>query len=120
MDSLETTQEIVDTETEVKQNAKLLSEWIKKSKHFCVFTGAGISTSAGIPDYRGPQGTWTLKEQGVLRREGKVIDANKAIPTIAHMSLVKLMEAGFLKHIISQNCDGLHRRSGIPPQNVSF
>ena len=43
----------------------------------------------------------------------------KAYPTKCHMALVELMEKGFLKHIISQNVDGLHRKSGIPAEKLS-
>lgn len=39
----------------------------------------------------------------------------KAIPTATHMMFVKLHEEGIIKAVISQNCDGLHRRSGLPP-----
>jgi mono-ADP-ribosyltransferase sirtuin 6 len=44
---------------------------------------------------------------------------HKATPSKCHMSLVELMEKGFLKHIISQNIDGLHRKSGIPAEKIS-
>ena len=44
---------------------------------------------------------------------------HKAIPTVCHMSLVKLIEKGYLKHIISQNIDGLHRKSGVPADKIS-
>ena len=44
---------------------------------------------------------------------------HKATPSKCHMSLVELMDKGFLKHIISQNIDGLHRKSGIPADKIS-
>ncbi|KAK1466479.1 NAD-dependent deacetylase sirtuin-7 [Colletotrichum cuscutae] len=91
---------------------------IKKSKHFIAFTGAGISTSAGIPDFRGPEGAWTLRAQG-RQRTGKTTDTLQAIPTKTHMALVELQDRGILKYLVSQNCDGLHRKSGILPEKIS-
>lgn len=44
---------------------------------------------------------------------------SKAHPTKAHMSMVELMNKGYLKHVISQNTDGLHRKSGIPADKIS-
>ena len=71
-----------------------------------------------IPDFRGPEGKWTLEAQG-RTRTAKTTDSLSAIPTATHMSLVELVNRGILKYIISQNCDGLHRRSGIPPEKIS-
>lgn len=102
---------ICDEETLDKQ-ADQVATLIRNAKHFIVFTGAGISTSAGIPDFRGPQGVWTLRAQGqVAQSKTSTI---KAFPTVSHMSLVSLEKAGLLKFLISQNTDGLHRRSGFP------
>jgi len=82
------------------------------------FTGAGISTSAGIPDFRGPQGVWTLKAQGKdVSRDMK--NTCKAYPTLTHMSLVKLQNIEKMKFLISQNTDGLHRKSGIDGEMLS-
>lgn len=99
---------------EVDRKAQILADQIKNSKHFIAFTGAGVSTSAGIPDFRGPEGAWTLRAQG-RERTGKPINTLQAIPTPAHMALVELQNKGYLKYLVSQNCDGLHRRSGIAP-----
>ena len=44
----------------VGKKVELLSKWIRESKHVVFHTGAGVSTSAGIPDFRGPKGVWTL------------------------------------------------------------
>jgi NAD-dependent SIR2 family protein deacetylase len=107
-----------DTDEELEQKVDLLVEQIKRSKHFIVFTGAGISTSAGISDFRGPQGVWTLKAQGKQPKSGGT-STTKAVPTQCHMSLVALQNAGIMKYLISQNCDGLHRRSGIDPAQIS-
>jgi len=95
-----------------------MATWIKESKHFCASTGAGISTSAGIPDFRGPDGVWTLAAQG-KRRSAPTIDCIQAMPTPSHMALVQLQNVGLLKYLISQNCDGLHRKSGILPEKIS-
>jgi NAD-dependent SIR2 family protein deacetylase len=91
-----------------------LANHIKNGKHFIAFTGAGVSTSAGIPDFRGPEGAWTLRAQG-RELNFQAATTLQAIPTPTHMALVELQNRGFLKYLISQNCDGLHRRSGILP-----
>ncbi|CAG8114368.1 unnamed protein product [Penicillium olsonii] len=101
----------------VGKKAALLVKQIKQSQHFIAFTGAGISTSAGIPDFRGPNGNWTLRAQG--RPRTKHADTLTAIPTPSHMALVELQNRGILKYLVSQNCDGLHRRSGILPERIS-
>ena len=111
--------EYQESEQELTLKVRKLATLIRKSNHITVFTGAGISTSAGIPDYRGPQGTWTLQEQGIKQRESEVVDLQKAKPTLTHMALYQLQQLGILKYIISQNCDGLHRKSGINSSNIS-
>lgn len=96
----------------VTKKASLLAGRIRASKHLVVFTGAGVSTSAGIADFRGPQGAWTLMAQG-REHDLRSVDTLEAIPTPTHMALVELQNRGVLKYLVSQNCDGLHRRSGI-------
>ncbi|KAH7438417.1 hypothetical protein KP509_04G014200 [Ceratopteris richardii] len=107
-----------DSDEELDKNAQVLAKWIHRSEHLIVFTGAGISTSAGIPDFRGPEGTWTLAAQG-RKRTSKTVSNLEAVPTPAHMALVELQNRGKLKYLVSQNCDGLHRKSGILPQFIS-
>ncbi|KAL9624125.1 MAG: hypothetical protein Q9160_001647 [Pyrenula sp. 1 TL-2023] len=102
----------------VDRKAQSLVNMIRKSKHFIAFTGAGVSTSAGIPDFRGPDGAWTLRAQG-RQRTSKVVSTLQAIPTPTHMALVELQKRGILKYLVSQNCDGLHRKSGIAPDKIS-
>ena len=119
--------EYFDTPEELELKVAQLAAWVRESDHFVAFTGAGISTSAGIADYRsgfntvlptGP-GCWEKKAQGKASNKPKIrTEMIKAIPTPTHMSLVKLMEVGMLKCLISQNIDGLHRRSGIPPNKL--
>ncbi|OTB15900.1 hypothetical protein K445DRAFT_317530 [Daldinia sp. EC12] len=101
----------------VDQKAAALAEQIKRSKHFIVFTGAGVSTSAGIPDFRGPEGVWTLMAQG--RQRTGTVNTLQAVPTATHMALVELQNRGILKYLVSQNCDALHRKSGILPDKIS-
>ena len=73
------------------------------------FTGAGISTSIGIPDFRGPKGIWTLRTKGqaVPPMQARF---EYAKPSITHMALYALMKEGKLSHVCSQNVDSLHLR----------
>eukprot|EP00928_Gymnodinium_smaydae_P021266 TRINITY_DN18280_c1_g1_i2.p1 TRINITY_DN18280_c1_g1~~TRINITY_DN18280_c1_g1_i2.p1 ORF type:complete len:552 (-),score=66.54 TRINITY_DN18280_c1_g1_i2:61-1716(-) len=94
-----------------------LSHMIRESKRIVVFTGAGISTSAGISDFRGPMGVWTRKAQGLAPIAGT--STVKALPTKTHMGIVELHRHSIVRYVISQNCDGLHRRSGLPASAIS-
>eukprot|EP01065_Artemidia_motanka_P050424 TRINITY_DN8623_c0_g1_i1.p1 TRINITY_DN8623_c0_g1~~TRINITY_DN8623_c0_g1_i1.p1 ORF type:complete len:562 (+),score=213.65 TRINITY_DN8623_c0_g1_i1:69-1688(+) len=111
-------EEIRETAEQVDAKAAQLAEMIRKARHVTFFTGAGISTAAGIADYRGPKGVWTLQAQGRASeiRSGQMVSA---VPTATHMALSTLVERGLAHHVISQNLDGLHRKSGIPGDNMS-
>ncbi|XP_015589177.1 NAD-dependent protein deacetylase Sirt6 [Cephus cinctus] len=104
-------EEKFDSDETLRLKCGLLADWIQAARHVVVHTGAGISTAAGIPDFRGPNGVWTLEQKG-LKPEMN-ISFDEAIPTKTHMALKKLVEDKKIKFIISQNIDGLHLRSGI-------
>uniref|UniRef100_A0A6B2LBU1 protein acetyllysine N-acetyltransferase n=1 Tax=Arcella intermedia TaxID=1963864 RepID=A0A6B2LBU1_9EUKA len=97
----------------VKEVAQILSE----AKHLVVYTGAGISTSASIPDYRGPQGLWTQMDQGVQAVALK--DLEKTLPTFAHRAVTLLVEEGIVKYVTSTNLDGLHIASGLKEEKLA-
>eukprot|EP00746_Dinoflagellata_sp_MGD_P000879 gnl/MRDRNA2_/MRDRNA2_101633_c0_seq1.p1 gnl/MRDRNA2_/MRDRNA2_101633_c0~~gnl/MRDRNA2_/MRDRNA2_101633_c0_seq1.p1 ORF type:complete len:533 (+),score=90.98 gnl/MRDRNA2_/MRDRNA2_101633_c0_seq1:75-1601(+) len=110
-------EEHYDPDDVLVQKVDKLAAMVRESRHFVVFTGAGISTSAGIPDFRGPDGKWTRQAKGKEPLVG--VQTVKAFPTPTHMALVDLHKRGVLKYVISQNCDGLHRRSGLPAAALS-
>ncbi|KAH3744288.1 transcriptional regulator [Pelomyxa schiedti] len=114
----EAIKEHFDSPEEFNDKVGRLVDLIRASNHFVTFTGAGISTSAGIPDFRGPEGVWTLKAQGRVRTS-PTKSVLEAWPTSAHMALVGLQDRGIMKYMITQNCDGLHRKSGILQGNIS-
>jgi len=130
--------EYIDDPKVVEKKVDELARLVRKHKGRVVFfTGAGISTGAGIPDFRSgvnsvtgmPAGKWCkdatsnkwdddTKKENRNRRE-KTTSALCAIPTKSHMGLCALKEAGFVRGLISQNCDGLHRRSGFDKSSLA-
>jgi len=98
----------MDFEEKINLAAKLIAE----SERLVVFTGAGISTGSGLPDYRGPDGVWTRRDKGLPPPKSPPWDEVKPNPN--HYIIVELLEMGKLNYLISQNVDGLHAKSGIP------
>ncbi|KAL5706062.1 NAD(+)--protein-arginine ADP-ribosyltransferase [Ranunculus cassubicifolius] len=102
----------------LQQKISELAALIQQSNHLVAFTGAGISTSCGIPDFRGPKGIWTLQREGKGIPEAS-LPFHRAMPSLTHMALVELEKVGILKFVISQNVDSLHLRSGIPREKLA-
>ena len=103
---------------------------IRTSKHAVVFSGAGISTPSGIPDFRTPQkGLWTKENPmevvslSVFKKHPErffnwlhplLIDITNAKPNTAHLVIADLQKKGFIKSVITQNIDLLHQNAGSP------
>ena len=110
-----------------------LKAMFEASRRAVVFTGAGISTESGIPDFRSPGGFWT-KYQPIefsdflaseeMRRESwrRKIAADEAFsraaPNRGHRAVASLVERGKVSSVITQNIDGLHQLSGVPEEKV--
>lgn len=109
--------ETFDSDEEVSSKCRQLAEWIRQSGHVVLHTGAGISTSAGIPDFRGPRGVWTLEEKG--EKPEFNVSFDEAKPTKTHMAILALVASGHVQYVVSQNIDGLHLKSGLDRRNLS-
>src|SRR3984957_11921848 len=101
--------------------------WVRHARRILVFTGAGISTESGIPDFRGPNGVWkttdpqryTIQnyvrdrsvrvERWQARLEGRFSSAE---PNAAHLAVTRLQRAGLAPVVVTQNIDGLHQKAG--------
>ena len=110
-----------------------LAEKIRESDDIVVFTGAGISTESGIPDFRSPGGVWTryrpISYQEYLSSESARIEAWKrrldgweqyknAKPNVGHYFVHTLDAKGKLIGVITQNVDGLHSQAGLPDEKI--
>jgi len=97
---------------DLERQINTLARWMYEARHLVVFTGAGISTESGLPDFRGPDGIWTRQAKGLPSQPR---DFSSAEPNAGHMAIVELQRLGKLAFLISQNVDNLHLRSGIRP-----
>jgi NAD-dependent deacetylase len=118
---------------DVDTKVSLIAQKIREAAKSVVFTGAGISTESGIPDFRSKGGIWhkyqpvyfdefmSSKEARIeyWRRKAELYqNLTQANPNPAHISLFKLYEMDLLEAVITQNIDGLHQESGIPDDRV--
>jgi NAD-dependent deacetylase len=101
-------------EGDLDRRIQTLAEWLYESRHLVVFTGAGISTESGLPDFRGPDGVWTRRDKGLPSRP-ITRSWDSVEPNWGHYAIVDLQKMGKLKFLISQNVDNLHLKSGISP-----
>jgi len=110
-----------------------LARLVDQGKKLAVFTGAGMSTESGIPDYRSPGGIWERHKPVMFpdfmahpwAREDYwrfyqewFPGFGEAKPNPGHLALGRLWEAGLLKGVVTQNVDGLHQAGGVPASAV--
>lgn len=100
---------------ELTARIQTMALWLYEASYPVVFTGAGISTGSGLPDFRGPDGVWTRRDKG-LPPKPMAVPWDQVPPNPGHYALADLLKLGRLRFLISQNVDNLHRKSGIPPE----
>lgn len=106
---------------------------MQSAQRMVFFTGAGISTESGLPDYRGPEGVWTTGNIPRVRNEPQSEEERLAFwqwrretypfmqsrePNAGHTAISQLMSNGKAIAVITQNIDGLHQKSGVPEDRV--
>lgn len=121
---------IVDS---VPEQSRLLGQLIASAERIVGFTGAGISTESGIPDFRSPNGLWSrmkpIEFQTFVQSEAARLEDwrrrfifldqfRAATPNAAHRALARLVTDRRAIGIITQNIDGLHQRSGVPADRL--
>ncbi|MBV9991281.1 MAG: Sir2 family NAD-dependent protein deacetylase [Alphaproteobacteria bacterium] len=110
-----------------------LAAMLAEARRVVVFTGAGISTESGIPDFRSPGGIWTrmapidfqdfvasaeMRREAWRRRFAMEESFAAARPNAGHMAVASLVARGKASHVITQNIDNLHQDSGVPDDKV--
>ena len=113
--------------------AAALARHIDAASNIVVFTGAGISTESGIPDFRSPGGVWSKMKPIMFQDFVRSRDARReawtrvfnrtagwtgAQPNAGHYAVTKLLKAGKVRSIVTQNVDNLHQDSGAPEDDV--
>ena len=119
----------------MKEQIGKVAEWIRTAQRIVVFTGAGLSTESGIPDFRSPGGVWDRYNpedfyfQNFLASEASrekywqmatemYEPMKKAQPNLAHLAIAELEKLGKLDCVITQNIDGLHFKAGNSDEKV--
>jgi NAD-dependent deacetylase len=121
----------VSTNNEARALADLLLE--AGTAGTVVFTGAGVSTESGIPDFRSPGGLWTryapidysdyLRDPEMRRESWRrglhtYPPIAEAQPNAAHLAIADWWRAGLVSGVVTQNIDGLHQKAGLPREAV--
>lgn len=111
-----------------------VAQWMREARHVVVFTGAGMSTESGIPDFRSPGGVWSRMQpiefddflsSLAARHESwrRVFSGERGWsgkqPNAGHRVIAEWVAAGRVAHVITQNVDNLHQASGVPDQQVT-
>lgn len=122
--------------TEMNREAiEVAAELMRAAKKIVVFTGAGISTESGIPDFRSPGGIWSQYNQDDLTYQkfrshekyrklyweydrARYPAMRDAMPNAAHRAVVEIERSGRLAALITQNIDGLHQKAGSSPDKI--
>ena len=114
-------------------SADELAALLQTARRAVVFTGAGISTESGIPDFRSPGGIWTkmmpidfdefvaspeARRESWRRRFEMEETWNAVRPNAGHAAVAELVRRGKVTHVITQNIDNLHQDSGVPEDRV--
>jgi NAD-dependent deacetylase len=111
-----------------------IAQWASRARRGVVFTGAGISTESGIPDFRGPDGFWKRNDASKFTIKNYVQDpehrkerwrmaikgggfmtgaqGDVVAPNAGHIAIARLEELGVVRGVITQNIDGLHQEAG--------
>jgi NAD-dependent deacetylase len=120
-------------ELERRQAIEELADLLRDCERAVVFTGAGISTESGIPDFRSPSGIWTTMapimfqdfvaceemRREAWRRKFAMDEAfSSAVPNVGHAAISAMVRRGIASAVITQNIDGLHQVSGVPDDKV--
>ena len=111
-----------------------VADLILNSKRIVVFTGAGVSTESGIPDFRSPGGIWSrfdpddftyqkfISDAGARRKHWQLLGdgslTTNAKPNAAHYAITELDEMGMLDCVVTQNVDNLHQKAGTADEKV--
>ncbi len=110
-----------------------LTDYLRSARRILLFTGAGISTGSGIPDFRGPQGVWTRRQpvyyQDFMSSAAARIEHwdykleawesfRNAQPNEVHHAIVRLEKAGKVCLVVTQNIDGLHSLAGTSAERL--
>jgi NAD-dependent deacetylase len=114
-------------------DAEALAALLRTCRRAVVFTGAGISTESGIPDFRSPGGIWTrmmpidfadyvadpeARRESWRRRFEMEETWNQVRPNDGHRAVAELVARGIVAHVVTQNIDALHQAAGVPEEKM--
>jgi len=122
---------MIDFMHQIEKVADLITE----AKRVLIFTGAGVSTESGIPDFRGTDGIWRkydpedftiqkfLADKRVRKKQWQLLSSgdlsmSKVQPNPAHYAITELENMGKLYGVVTQNVDGLHQKAGVSQEKV--